>query len=568
MRERSRSVAARKGFGTAAAVAVLLLTALPQSAAAKPELPDWLKLDLEYRVQSIVIDPLELSGLLAERVTYTEQRFRVDTGFRLPGIGGIYTQMDVLGGVLFGDNGDYSYTRREEKGLEPGPELSSGLALTSRWPNAAGWEVGLVNYDDPLDPDSYGPILVGIEPIRINHVYGEVLLPFGILRVGRQPISFGAGMNLHDGSRVNRWGTSRFSASADRFLFATKVSEAVRMIIEGEDYTPDRSLDDGVFLALGYDMAVQDDLTVVSDDLHQVVSAVQWKAEAPGWFGWDWKSFLFQVVFGARFSDAFDTEVFAIPATLEFEVGPVHFLGEFVCIFGHTREVSEGMQALREKDEAKRVVRDQDLLMFGARVVTDVTVGPVTLTFELDYASGDADPRDETTLTTYNFARDMNIGLLLFEHVLAFETERSAHVGIRNLSNIGSDSFPLTELRSQGRFHNAIALFPQVVYRPFDSLHIRLGVLAAWSAEPVVDPILTLLSEDGERIDDDAVNWHGGKPGRYYGTEIDLQLEWRFRDFFIWTVEAAVLFPGDALQDEAGQAVTSFLFENRFTFVL
>ena len=566
MRGRDESIAARVvALAALGALTVVLLR--PGTVSAKPELPEWLKLDLEYRVQTVVIDPLDLSGLMAERLTYTEQRFRVDTGFRIPGIGGLYTQMDILGGVLFGDNGDYSYTEREEKGVEPGPEISSGLALTSRWPNAAGWEVGLVNLDEPLDPDSYGPILVGIEPIRINRIYGEVLLPFGILRIGRQPMSFGPGMNLHDGSRANRWGVSRFSTSTDRFLFATKISEAVRMIAEGEGYTPDRSMDDGVFLALAYDMSVQDDLTLVSDDLHQVVAAVQWKAKEPGWFGWQWKDFLLQVVFGARFSDAFGTEVFAVPVTLDFEVGPVHFLGEFVSLFGHTREVSEGMQALRESDERKRVIRDQEILMFGARVVTDVTLGPVTLTFELDYASGDADPRDETALTTYNYARDMNIGLLLFEHVLAFETERSAQVGIRNLARIGADSFPLTELRSQGRFHNAIALFPQILYRPLDSLHIRLGVLAAWSAKPVLDPIMTLLAEDGERIDDDAVNWHGGKPARYYGTEIDLQVEWRFRDFFIWTVEAAVLFPGDALRDESGDAVTSFLFENRFTFV-
>ena len=96
---------------------------------------------------------------------------------------------------------------------------------------------------------------------------------------------------------------------------------------------------------------------------------------------------------------------------------------------------------------------------------------------------------------------------------------------------------------------------------------VRFGAMFAWSASPVVDPVMSLLNEDGESIADDVVNWHGGKPGSYYGTELDLQLEWTYKEHFIWTLEGALLLPGDALQDESGAAVTSFLFENRFTFV-
>ncbi|MBL6976245.1 MAG: hypothetical protein ISR64_10980, partial [Deltaproteobacteria bacterium] len=144
---------------------------------------------------------------------------------------------------------------------------------------------------------------------------------------------------------------------------------------------------------------------------------------------------------------------------------------------------------------------------------------------------------------------------------------RSAAVGIRNLKNLGTNSFPLTELATDGRFHNGIVFFPQVLYRPHPTVGIRFGVLAAWAAAPVVDPVMTLLSEDGKEIDDDAVNWHGGKPARYYGTELDIQVEWKFKDYFLWTVESAVLFPGGALKDESGNAVTSFLVENRFTFL-
>lgn len=520
-------------------------------------LPDWFTLDVEYRVQTTVVDPLELNGTVAEQVHWTEQRLRVDSGLHIPGVGGIITQFDILDGVLFGDNGDFGKD----------PEPSFGLAVTSRWPNEAAWAIGLIEGADSLSPDSYAPVLTSVDAIQVNRVYGEVSLPFGVIRVGRMPSTTGPGMSLHDGSRTNRWGISSYSNTADRFLFATKVSEAVRMMMEADGYVPDRSLDDGVFLGVAYDHAVQDDIAASFDDLHQVLGVLQWKAQEPGWFGWGWDDFLLQVAFAARFSDEFGTEVFGAPLKLEFGVGPVHFLGEFGLYFGHTREVSEGLAALRQVDETRRVIRDQDILMYGARVVTDVEIGPVVATLEFDYASGDGDPRDETALTTFYFARDTNVGLLLFDHVLAFETARSAAVGIENLSQLGTNSFPLTELASEGRFHNGIALFPQVLYHPVESLGIRFGALFAWSAADVIDPVMTLLGEDGEEIADDAVNWNGGKPARYYGTELDLQIEWTFRDFFIWTVEGAVLIPGDALKDESGNAVTSFLVQNRFTFV-
>jgi len=540
---------------TIALVPTVTLAEGPEASTAEGKV----ELDAEYRVQSIFIDPLELNGLTAGRVNYTEQRFRLETAFKPVEEVRILTQFDFLDGVLFGDNGYY--------GREGAPQPGSGMALTSRWPNAATWDVGLVDVDRPLDPDSYGLVLTDAEPVKLNRVYGEVVLPFGLLRVGRQPSSTGPGINTHDGSAANRWGVSKYSASADRILFATKISEAFKMMSAGNGYTPDRSMDDGVFIGGAYDVVVEDDIGLGADDLSQGVGLIQWKAKEPNWFGWEWESFLLQVVVGGRFGDEFDTDVIAVPVTVEFEVGAVHFLGEVVALSGSTTEISEGLAALQEPDEKKRVIHNQKIEALGARAIVDVELGPITGTLEFDYASGDADPRDETPLTTYNFARDANVGLLLFEHVLAFESARSAHVGIKNLENAGLNSFPLADLASDGRFHNGKVFFPQVLYNPTDELGIRFGSMFAWAAEPVTDPIMTALNEDGVEIEDDAVNWHGGKPGSYYGTELDLQVEWKYRNYFVWTVEGAVLFPGDALEDESGDAVNSFLVQNRFTFM-
>jgi hypothetical protein len=535
---------------------LLILAAWPCPAGERPT-PDWLDLEAEYRVQTTWVDPLELNGTVAQSVSYTEQRLRLEPTFRLAEVGRIVTRLDLLDGVLFGDNGEYGGD----------PSAGSGMGLSSRWPNSAGWTIGLLPGRDPLNPDSYGPRLVGVAPVKVVHAWGEVVLPFGVLRVGRQPAASGPGINLHDGSRSNRWGVSRYSATADRVLFATKLSEAFRMLRAGSDHVPDRSMDDGVFLAAAWDQVVEDDVSVGGDDLHQLVGMLQWKARRPGWFGLPWQDFSFQVVVGGRFGRRFDTDVVAIPVSLDFGVGRVRFRGEVVPVLGTSREISEGLAPLREADPARRVIHDQQIRMFGAQAVLDVTTGPLTSTLEFDYASGDADPRDSTALTTYSFDRDANLGLLLFEHLLAFETARSAAVGIQNLNNLGTGSFPLTELSSEGRVQNAICLFPQLLYRPVEGLGIRAGALFAWSAAPVVDPVMTLLAEDGERISDDAVNWNGGKPARYYGTELDLQLEWAFRRHFTWTLEGAAFLPGAAMRDESDDAVPSFLVQNRFTFV-
>jgi hypothetical protein len=527
-------------------------------ASAEVELPDWLMLGAEYRVQTIHIQPLDLNGTDASRASFTEQRLRLDAGLAVPQFGvSLITQFDFLDGVLFGDNGEW--------GKDPSP--SSGLGITSRWPNSAGWTVGLLPGRDPLDPNSYGAALRSMDPVRINRAYGKVVLPFGMIQVGRQPSAAGPGMSIHDGSRSNRWGVSRYAYSSDRFLFATKISELWRMATSGKEYKKDASMDDGVFMAVAYDWVVNDNITLASDDLHQVLGMIQWKAKNPSWLGGEGSSLAFQVALANRFGDEFDTSVWILPMSLHLNSGRFRFLGEFSTQFGRTREISEGLSALRESDPARRQVRNQKIQAFGARGVLDVDIGPVTATLEVDYASGDADPRDDTPLTTFNFAHDTNVGLLLFQHVLAFQSARSAAVGIENLRNLGARSFPITELASEGRFHNSIALFPQVQYRPLDWLSTRLGVLAAWSAAPVVDPIMTLLNEDGDRIDDDAVNWNGGRPARYYGTEIDLQIEFNWKEHFLWTLEGALLIPGAALRDESGDAVNSFMIQNRFTFI-
>jgi hypothetical protein len=117
-----------------------------------------------------------------------------------------------------------------------------------------------------------------------------------------------------------------------------------------------------------------------------------------------------------------------------------------------------------------------------------------------------------------------------------------------------------------GAFTNAFAIFPQVDFHPHPSVLLRGGVLVAWAPEPVVDPLASLQARDGATIDDDLVNFAGGKPGQFYGTELCGRAQWRFMDHFAADLEGALLFPGDALEDENHDAVNSFLVQTRTTF--
>jgi len=515
---------------------------------------DWfVEVRPEYRVRLIRVEPLELNGVVATEVAWGEQRLRLDASLGRRGLGAIHMQVDVLDGVLFGDNGEFGKS----------PEPTSGVGIASRQVNHSGWRVGLLPGADPLVVDSYGPVLRDIEPLEVNYLYGEVLLPFGVVRIGRQPLAESGTVSLNDGrTGRNLWGASYYHESVDRLLFGTKISEVFGFISEGATYKVDRALDNGVFLGLVWDYLVEDQVQIGGDDLQGFAAQLDFRWKDPHVLGEDWGPIRFTATTTFRWDDRFNTNVFALPLRLQFSVADFTFLGEFSYITGTTRELSAGFAALNNQP-----VTDQDIKLTTARVAPEYTFAD-QLTFRLEwaYAAGDDDPRTTTPLTISSWPRDTNLGLLLFEHTLAFQTARSAQVGIENLRQVEADSFPLTEIATDGRVTNVNALFPQVFWDVLPTLRIKGGVLFAWAAADTVDPIQSLLRWDGVAIADDTINYAGGKPGSYWGTELDLGVELRYEQLFTAVLEAAVLFPGSGLEDENGDAVRSWMLEARFVF--
>jgi len=209
---------------------------------------------------------------------------------------------------------------------------------------------------------------------------------------------------------------------------------------------------------------------------------------------------------------------------------------------------------------------DQTIRSYGGRGVVRYDRPIFSAYFEVDYASGDPDPSPRTPLTGFTFAEDTNVGLLLFKHVLHSASARASASGVELLRRLGARTFPAEAVDTRGAFTNAFAIFPQFDVRPAPSLLLRGGVLMAWAPSPVNDPIGSLQARDGGSIQDDLVNYAGGKPGRYYGTELDARVQYKFEDHFLLDLEGAVLFPGSALKDSDGLAARSVMLQARTTF--
>lgn len=497
----------------------------------------------EYRANGLYINPIALNSVIDRRVSWIEHRLRLDATIDYQDKVRLIASMDALDGVLWGDNGSLSE--------EPFP--NSGTNINTRNPNSTVPCVKYRGVGDELDGDSYGYGLCEGEQLKVRRAYGEVVTPIGLLRVGRQPTTSSENIQAVTGDgRRNRFGFAREGNSVDRIIFGTKPLEAFKP--EGERNT---SPTEGLITAVGYDHWANDTARLFRDNVHAVVTAAQFlqpehdlgtDLEATGYYAHRWdEQYVTRVnTFGARAINRF---------------GPVYVGLEFATNLGQTSEISTAYSTISNDP-----IVEQTIKQIGARAVARLDQDWWSAYLEIDYASGDGDPVARTNLTQFVWAPDMNVGLLMFEHVLHFQSQRASAAAVETLRRLEAESFPAEVINTRGSFVNAFAIFPQFDLRPHDDVLFRLGFLAAWAPEPVVDPVASLLANDGRTIEDDLVNFAGGKPGQFYGTEFDLRAQWRVLDHFALDLEGAVMFPGDALEDENGDAVRSVLAQGRTTF--
>lgn len=498
----------------------------------------------EYRANWLMVNPISLNTETQRRASWIEHRLRLDGTLDYRDTVRITASVDALNGVIWGDNGTL--------GQEPAP--NSGANVTTRNPNLATPCVSYSGDGDPLQANSYGYGLCPGSAFELRRLYGDVVTPIGLLRIGRQPITVGTAVQASDGDgRANRFGFAREGNSVDRVLFATKPLEALNP--PGQR---DKSDTKGLFLILAYDRMVTDAVRLFGDDVHQAIVNLRFLQPDSRW---GIKDTLLSTFWVHRFDWQYETHVNAIGARAQARFGKLYAGVDAAVNLGSTREVAEAYQIVNNDP-----IVDQTVRQLGVRAAARWDERLWSAYLELDYASGDGDPQVRTPLTQFVFAEDANVGLLLFEHILGFQSARAAAAGTEILRRLGGSSYPVEAVNTRGAFTNAFAIFPQVDFRPHPSVLLRAGALVAWAPEPVVDPLASLQARDGATIDDDLVNFAGGQPATYYGTELCGRAQWRFMDHFAADLEGAVLFPGEALEDENHDAVNSFLVQTRTTF--
>ena len=503
-----------------------------------------LRAGAEYRAQFVYVNPISLNTENARETSWIEHRLRLDAGADWRDKVRIVASVDLLDGVLWGDNGTYGGD----------PSANAGTNANARNPNVTRPCVALRNGGDPLDPQAYGYTLCPADNLKVRKLYGEVVLPFGLLRIGRQSVNIGTGVQAADGDgRPNRFGVSKGGNFVDRILFATKPLEALKPA-----HLRSASPNDGLILALAYDRIVTDDPQNLGAAVNQWATALRFAA--PRWEGGS--ELLLSGYHAYRWDGQFSTKIHSVGLRAMSRFGDVSAGFDVAANLGTTLEIAASYRVISNDP-----VVDQPVRQLGARAVVRYDRRLFTLYLEGDFASGDGDPQARTPLTQFTFAEDTNVGLLLFKHVLAFQTARASAAGVEVLRRLSAPSLPAEAVATRGAFTNAAAIFPQLDLRPLPHLLLRGGVLVAWAPSLVNDPVASLQRHAGGiSIDNALVNFAGGKPGHYYGAEIDGRIQYRFVEHFLVDLEGAVLFPGDALKNQDGYAVRSGMVNARTTF--
>ena len=497
----------------------------------------------EYRSQALWVNPVNLSSEKERRAAWLEQRLRLDGAVDWQDKVRITTSIDILDGVLWGDNGS----------LGTAPEPANGAHINTNNPNVAKPCITYAGTGNKVSPDAYHYGLCPADPLLVRRLYGDVMTPIGLVRIGRQPFTAGASVALNDGDgRRNRFGVSNRGNSADRILFATKPLEAFK----SKDMR-NASEHEGAFLILAYDRLVNDQPQVLNSNLHSWATAI--RVLAPGFERM--RDVELRLFHAYRWDTRFDTNVHAIGGRATARLG--NFYGGFdaVGILGSTREVSEAFHLITNDPAVSQSIRQM-----GARAVVRYDQPTWTAYLESDYASGSSDTTLHGPLTQFRFAEDSNVGLLLFKQIFAYQTGREAAAATSLLQSLGAPTIPVESIATRGAMTNAFVLFPQFDFKPIDSVLLRAGVMFAWAAAPVFDPIASAQRHASGSYQSPIVNYAGGAPGSYYGTEVDVRAQWRLYDHFAFDLEGAILFPGSALEDEDHHAARSVLAQGRGTF--
>lgn len=410
-----------------------------------------------------------------------------------------------------------------------GPEVRyGGLGLIAELDTASGAIRGLPG-EGFADRTPYP----AMSPLELRQLYGEYKGKTWVARAGQQAANWGLGLLANSGAKDpapgEAFGDLRFGdlvyrlALAGRPLFglggawrALEPIAAVDMVVRDDTadfWAGDRALQ-GV-LALRFAVDADHQLGVYAVSRRQ-------RPAVPLNGGGETDALVFDLA--GRWQWKGDSSLI----NAGFEVASI-----------------QGSTTQARSDTASR----HQLRQLGAAAKVSAQWLSLTGFLDFGYASGDHNPFDDK-IEAFRFDPDYNVGLLLFEEVLGWQTARTG-ARASDLTLVGVPPEGVQLLPTRGAVTGAWYLFPRVRYGATGWLDLYGGPLFAFSTAKLVDPFNTRVA-GGE-----VLNALGGRPGSYLGTELDLGFQVRVKPHravdLALTAEGGYLIPGGAFEDARGQ---------------
>ncbi len=402
----------------------------------------------------------------------------------------------------------------------------------------AGQETDHVDAADPAYDER--------QPLEIapRWLYLEYLSPIGLFRVGQQPSHWGMGLLANDGDHPSLFGDYRGGSIAERIAFATKPAgkdSPFNVAVAGDLVFKDATAD-----LTDEDRAFQGVLAAFYADKHDNMI---------GFYGvYRHQRRTRESIPGREFDETLGVWVLDSSGKFNAKVPGVHghVFGEYeiAYLLGDTSYVRTVNQSRNNEREHVRALGAAT--RFGVVTTSgtgDDRWGNFVASIEWGYAQGDADPNDGVS-RRFRFDPNHNVGLILFDEVLAWKTARAASTaadpGLTGRPPAGSDL-----LASNGAVFGATYLYPTVVWRPTRPLDLKFGAVIAQSTADFVDPVQVATTGNFR-------NYDGGDPRSHdLGIELDTGVEYRLPLDYGMTLElgaqGGVLFPGNAFASAAGQ---------------
>jgi hypothetical protein len=407
--------------------------------------------------------------------------------------------------------------------------------------------------------------------VHPRYLYLEYVSPIGVFRVGQQGSFWGMGILANDGDHPTIFGDYQRGALTERVLFATTPlgkGTPLTVALAGDLVFEDNTAD-----LLDNDLDDEGENERPGGRRHEGDRAFQGVAA----IAWRTKAYDLGVYGVVRHQERDAQSVDELTPFIEdLTVGVLDVAGKFnarvpgadaylygaleaATIFGSTSFVRSGYAAVLDPREERE---DEKIRSFGTAVRLGAVhmsgegkgrFGDLVVELEWGYASGDADPYDGTT-RRFTMDPNHNVGLVLFDQVLAWKTARAATIA-QDPSLVNRPSPGVQLLPSKGGVFGATYLNPRAVVRPLPWIDLKGGVLIAQTTADFVDPYHYGALGN-------VANYDGGDARRHdLGLELDLGADARIAVDDAMNVQAGVdfgaLLPGHAFDDEDGEGMAN-----------